>query len=64
MEWDEFDIGEVLAEGELASSSKRTTRSVLNAMVEQGWIDKHTCNNTGRLLYSGGERLSERSSSD
>jgi hypothetical protein len=57
MELEEFDIAEVLAESGLDSSSKRTTRSVLSAMEEQGWIESRTCEKTGRLLYSQGELL-------
>ena len=64
MEVDEFDIAEVLAESGLDPSSKRTTRGVLTAMEEQGWIESHTCEQTGRLLYSRGEVLATLSTDD
>lgn len=60
---EEFDIAEVLAESNLGQSSKRTTRDVLKSMVEQGWLETHTCENTGRLLYSEGSKLSETTDS-
>lgn len=54
-----FGVADVIAEEGLEASSKRTARDVLTTMVDQGWLRKRTCPDTGSRLYGPGDRLSD-----
>lgn len=54
---DEFDVADVRTECESESPSKRTVRDVLRTMVDKELLDDGTCPETGRRLYSAGEKL-------